>query len=100
MITLIKNYSDEKKMQKRLNVKKIVSLKEIVNKPIKNLTLKFNNFNDVNKIKNLTKLDGETSIKLIIDNNDQLFSFYLKDKRKVDNKLLNSLNLVKNVVIE
>ena len=100
MITLIKNYSDENKTQKRLNVKKIVSLKEIVNKPIKNLTLKFNNFNDVSKIKNLSKSDGETSVKLIIDNNDQLFSFYLKDKRKIDNKLLNSLDLVKNVVIE
>ena len=100
MITLIKNYSDETKSQKRLNVKKIISLKEVVNKPVKNLSLKFNNFEDVNIIKNLSKSDGKTSVKLIINKNNQLFTFYLKDKRKVNNKLLNTLNLVKNVVTE
>ena len=100
MITLIKNYSDENKTQKRINVKKIISLKEVVNKPIKNLTLKFNNFDDLKIIKDLSKSDGETSVKLIIDKDNHLFSFYLKDRRKVDNKLLNSLDLVKNLEIE
>ncbi|OCW82515.1 DNA polymerase III subunit alpha [Pelagibacteraceae bacterium GOM-A5] len=100
MITLIKNYSDENKTQKRINVKKIISLKEVVNKPIKNLTLKFNNFDDLKIIKDISKSDGETSVKLIIDKDNHLFSFYLKDKRKVDNKLLNSLDLVKNLEIE
>tara|TARA_Y100000816_G_scaffold276147_1_gene245043 strand:- start:558 stop:2327 length:1770 start_codon:yes stop_codon:yes gene_type:complete len=100
MITLIKNYSDENKTQKRINVKKIISLKEVVNKPIKNLTLRFNNFDDLKIIKDLSKSDGETSVKLIIDKDNHLFSFYLKDRRKVDNKLLNSLDLVKNLEIE
>ena len=76
------------------------NLKEVVNKPIKNLTLKFNNFDDLKIIKDLSKSDGETSVKLIIDNDNHLFSFYLKDKRKVDNKLLNSLDLVKNLEID
>ena len=30
MITLIKNYVDENKSQKRINVKKIISLKELI----------------------------------------------------------------------
>ena len=83
MITLIKNYSDETKSQKRLNVKKIISLKEVVNKPVKRLSLKFNNFEDVNIIKNLSKSDGKTSVKLTINKNNQLFTFYLKDKRLI-----------------
>ena len=53
---------------------------------------------DLKIIKDISKSDGETSVKLIIDKDNHLFSFYLKDKRKVDNKLLNSLNLVKNLV--
>ena len=47
MITLIKNYSDENKSQKRINVKKIISLKELINKQIKNITFKFNNIKDL-----------------------------------------------------
>ena len=51
MITLIKNYSDENKSQKRINVKKIISLKELINKQIKNITFKFNNIKEFKKIK-------------------------------------------------
>ena len=31
MITLIKNYSDESRVQKKINVKKLVSLNELIN---------------------------------------------------------------------
>ena len=41
MLTLMKNYIDENKSQKRINVKKIISLKELTNKQIKNITFKF-----------------------------------------------------------
>ena len=51
MITLIKNYSDENKSQKRINVKKMISLKELTNKQIKNITFKFNNIKEFKKIK-------------------------------------------------
>ena len=50
MITLTKSYSDDTKLQKKINVKKIVSLKEFMNKPIEELKLKFNNTQEINKI--------------------------------------------------
>ncbi len=100
MITLIKNYLDENKIQKKINVKKIVSLKDLINKPIKNITFKFDDFKDFEKINYLSKEDGQTDVKIILNKNDKICTFELKNKRKVDNQLLNSLNLVENVLIE
>ena len=100
MLTLIKNYSDENKNQKRINVKKLISLKELTDKPIKNITFKFKNLNEFKKLKNLSLIGGETNIKILLSENDQIFTFSLKDKRKLNNQLLNTLNLVENVLID
>ncbi len=100
MVTLIKNYSDENRIQKRINVKKIVSLKEVINKPIKNITFKFDDVKDMHKLQNLNEEDGETNVKIIIDKNNEIMTFNMKNKRKVNNKLINSLNLVENVIFD
>ena len=100
MITLIKNYVDEDKSQKRINVKKIISLKELINKQMTNLTFKFQNIEEIQKIKNLSLKDGKTEINIIFDRDNKIHKFKLKNKRKVNNQLLNSLNLLENVVID
>ena len=100
MITLIKNYTNDDKSQKRINVKKIISLKELINTEIKNIIFKFKNIEDIKKLKNLSLKDGGTEIYINLDKNDKIHKFHLKDKRKVTNQLLNTLNLVKNVVID
>ncbi len=100
MITLIKNYSDETKTQKRINVKKIISLKEIINKPIKKITFKFNDIHDLKRLKKLDKNNGETEVKVVVDKNNEIHYFSLKSKRKINNQLLNTLNLAENVLIE
>ena len=100
MITLIKNYSDETKTQKRINVKKIISLKEIINKPIKKITFKFNDIHDLKRLKKLDKNNGETEVKVVVDKSNEIHFFSLKSKRKINNQLLNTLNLAENVLIE
>ena len=100
MLTLIKNYSDDNKTQKRINVKKMISLKELTNKPIKNITFKFNKIDDIKKLKNLSHENAETEIKILFHRDDAIHKFQLKGKRKVNNQLLNSLNLVENVLID
>ena len=100
MITLIKNYADENKIQKRINVKKIISLKDVIDKPIKNITFKFKNFNDLYKLENLDKKNGQTDVRVIVDNDNEILTFKVKNRRKIDNKLLNSLNLVENAIID
>ncbi len=98
MITLIKNYIDENKSQKRINVKKMISLKELINKQITNITFKFYTFDEFQKIKNFSSKDGETKINILLDKDNKIYRFQLKDKKKVNHELLNSLNLLKNVV--
>ncbi len=100
MLTLIKNYSDENKIQKRINVKKAVSLKELINKPIKNITFKLKDYKDFLKLQNLSDLDPSTEIKVILEKNDKILTFQLKNKRKINNQILNSLNLVENIIID
>ena len=100
MLTLMKNYIDEKKTQKKINVKKIISLKEVINKPIDLLKLKFNNLSELEKIKHLKKDEGKTTIKFELqDKNDKLV-FDLKDKRKIDFNQINSLKIKENLIIE
>ena len=99
-LTLNKTYTDETKTQKRINVKEITSLKDVVNKPIKNITFKFNNYDDLKKIKKLSKIDANTDVKVILFKNKNNYIFKLKGKRKVSNNLINSLNLIENIVIE
>ncbi len=100
MITLIKNYVDDDKSQKRINVKKIISLKELINKQLNNVTFKFNSIEEFQKIKKLSLKDGKTEINILLDKDNKIHKFQLKDKRKVNNQLLNSLNLVENVIID
>ena len=99
MLTLIKNYSDEAKTQKKINVKKIISLKELINKPIKNITFKFKKIEDIQMLKNLSNKNAETVVKIIVEEEDKTRIFQLKDKRKINNQLINSLNLNKNIVL-
>ena len=98
MLTLVKNYTNNDKTQKRINVKKITSLQDVANKPLKNITLNFDNLNDINKLTKLEKKIDGTDIKVLIQIKNDILTFKLKDKRFINNKLLNSLNLVKNLI--
>ena len=100
LLTLNKTYNDDSQTQKRINVKEITSLKDIINKPIKNVTFKFNNQNDLKKIKNFSRSDGNADVKIILCGDSVNYIFKLKDKRKVSNNLINSLNLAENIVFE
>ena len=100
MITLIKNYVDENKTQKRINVKKMISLKELTNKQIKNITIRFDNIKDFEIIKSLSSENGETDVTILLDKDEKIHKFNLKNKRKVDIQLLNTLDLAEKVVLE
>ena len=73
---------------------------ELTNKQLTNITFKFNNIEELKKIKNLNVKDGKTYVNILLDKDNKIHKFQLKDKRKVNNQLLNSLNLLENVVID
>ena len=43
MITLVKNYVDESKVQKKINIRKIISMKEVIDRPIDQVKIKIKN---------------------------------------------------------
>ena len=99
-LSLNKIYNDETKTKKRINVKEITLLTDIINKPMKNVIFKFNNYDDLKKITKLSKINSNTDVKVILCKDKSRYVFKLKEKRKVSNNLINTLNLTKNVEIE
>ena len=98
MLTLMKNYVDENKTQKKINVKKIITLEEVINKPIDKIKFSINNLSELEKLAQFKNLDGKTKMSFVINDGNKKLYFNLKDKRKVDYKLLNTLKINENLV--
>ena len=100
MITAVKNLIDDKTKQFKVNVKKILSLKDVINKSLKDITFEFSNFNELSILKSLSKENAKTKVKFIINDNQRKLFFELKDRRYLDQKIINSLNLDQNILDE
>tara|TARA_B100002052_G_scaffold147772_1_gene134882 strand:+ start:1 stop:2211 length:2211 start_codon:yes stop_codon:yes gene_type:complete len=100
MITLMKTYIGEDKTQRKINVKKIVTLKEVLNTSFNELKFEIKNLDDLKKLKNLSKLNGKTKIIFQVSDNQANYTFSLNDKRYIDNKLLNELKIRENLIID
>ena len=100
MVTLMKNYVDEAKTQRKINVKKIVTLKEVLNSNFDELKFKINNLEELKKLKNLSKKDGKTKIIFQISDEDNNYTFVLNDKRYIDNNLINKLKIRENILLD
>ncbi len=93
IITLSKNIAESENRFKRINVKKISSLKDLFNKPVSEIELKLNHPEQVKEISNILIKEGSTNVKIIINNLDNDLVFQLKNKRLVDRQ---SLIILKN----
>ncbi len=98
MITLIKNYLNESKVQKKINVKKIISIKEIFSKPIKEIKIIINNINEIDKFKNLSTKNGKTKVIIQVNQDGKIYDFELNKLRNIDHTIINSLQIGKNIV--
>ena len=100
IITLTKNFIDEAKTQKKINVRRIVSIKDFLNKTIDNIVFDFSSLDELKKIKNISKVDGKTKVKIKLSIENKKLTFYLKEKRKIDDNTINTLNLRENISVE
>ena len=100
MITLMKNYTGEGKTQRKINVTKIVTLKEVLNSNYDKLKFKINSFEELKKLKSLNKMDGKTKITFQISDENNNYTFSLKYKRNIDNNLINELKIRENLLHE
>ena len=93
LMTLNKNLIEDENRFKRINVKKIVSLKDLYNKPISEIEFKITKKDHIKEISELIKNKGDTDVKIKFNNGTEELVFKLKNKRFVDRKLI---NIIKN----
>ena len=91
ILTLIKSSSNEENRFKRINVQKIVSLKDLINKPIEEVTFDLKSLKELEEISKFLSNNGNTLIKIKFSDKDNNFNFKLKNKRNIDRKALNIL---------
>ena len=91
ILTINKSIADENNRFKRLNVQKIGSLIDLVNKPIKEVTFKINSEKQLIEISNYLNKNGDTLININLTNSDKNLKFKLENKRNLDRKTLNLL---------
>ena len=91
IITLVKSLSNEENRFTRINVKKIVSLKDIINKPINEITFKPQSLKELDEISNVLSKNGDTQIMIEMSDKNNDLKFQLKNKRNIDRKTINIL---------
>ena len=92
VLTLQKDKIQGDNSKKRINVKKILNLDDVIKKPYAKVTIELKNNYNLDEIKELLSNKGETEINLVIrDKNKQAF-YLLQETRKFD---LNQLKALK-----
>ena len=99
MITLVKNYVDENKIQKKINIRKIIAMKEVIDKPIDEVKFKIKNLEDIQRVNNLSTEGGKTKVFIELVTSKKILSFQLGESRKIDHKVLNLLRNEGNIEI-
>jgi DNA polymerase-3 subunit alpha len=93
ILTLQKDRPTAENIQRRINVKKILDLSEMVNKPYDKVSIELKDGYNIEELKEALKEEGKTQVKIIINKNDKKIAFELEKSRKFD---LSTFNQVKN----
>ena len=102
VLTLQKDKITKESAQRRINVKKILSLDDIINKPYQKVTIELNENYKIEEIKTLLQNEGQTEIDLIINDKGKKIHYNLQNSRKFDFnqlKILKSKEYVKKITV-
>ena len=102
VLTLQKDITSNEKEKKRINVKKILNLEDVINKPYSKVTIELKNGYNLQEIKQLLSDKGETKINLIIKENNNQALYSLQEHRKFDlthHKALKSKKYVEKIIV-
>ncbi len=91
ILTLVKSISNDDNRFKRINVQRIASLKDLIDKPINEITFNLKSLKELDEISKFLLKNGNTTIKIKLSDEDNNFSFQLENKRNIDRKTLNLL---------
>jgi DNA polymerase-3 subunit alpha len=91
ILTLTKTISSDEDKTKRINVRKIASLKDLFNSSISEITLNLSSKSQLKEIQNILDEKGETIVNICISDNSTTSVFKLKTSRNFDRKTINIL---------
>jgi DNA polymerase-3 subunit alpha len=93
ILTLNKSISDNENRLKRINVRKVASLKDLFKSPIKEVTFNIKLEKQLSEICDFLNKKGDTIVNINFSNDANSYNFQLKNRRNIDRK---SLNLLRN----
>ena len=91
ILRIVKSTYDNENRFRRINVRKISSLKELINKPISEVTFELSSIDQLNEISKFLPKKGETLIKINIQDKKEDLFFVLENRRNIDRKTINLL---------
>ena len=91
ILRIVKSTYDNENRFRRINVRKISSLKELINKPISEVTFELSSIDQLNEISKFLPKKGETLIKINIQDKKEDLFFVLENRRDIDRKTINLL---------
>jgi len=93
VLTLQKEKNNTENMPKRVNIRKIVDLSELVNQTYKSVSIELNDKKMLKDLNELLESTGETKINIVLKENNKNYLFELEKSRKFDFSLF---SLIKN----
>ncbi len=97
VLTLHKDKITGDASKKRISVKKILSLDDVINKPYSKVTIELKENYNLDEIKKLLSIKGETRINLIVRDKKKQIYYSLQENRKFDVNHLKALKTKKYV---
>ena len=91
VLTLKKDRQLSEGVQRRINVRKILSLSDIVNKAYEKVSIELQDNYDLNELKETLKEEGSTQVNIVINDKDKIFAFKLEKSRKFDYSIFKSI---------
>ena len=96
ILRLTKSSNKDENRFRRINVQKISSLKDVLNKPIEEVTFNLKSLKELEEISKFLEEKGNTLINIKFRNDEQNMFLRLEKKRKLDRK---SINILRNMEI-
>ena len=102
VLTLQKDTGAEGDTKKRVNVRKILNLDDLINKPYSKVTIELKTNFNIKEIKDLLSVEGETAINFVINSKSKKAHYRLETNRKFDLnhlKTLKAKNYVGKIIV-
>ena len=91
ILTLQKDRVNPNNVQRRINIRKILNLSDMMNKPYENVSIELKENYDLQELKEVLNEEGKTNIELIIEENNKKYTYKLEKTRKFDFATFNNV---------